>query len=356
VPFSERLAQVRQQISEKDLDALLISQTENRRYLSGFTGSEGYLLISLQRALLAADFRYTEQARSEAPDFEVLQIKGKITEWLLGLISELGSARLAFEANDMPFATHQQLVKALRQEDNEIELLPTEALIEAQRATKEEEELIQLSKAAEIADRAFEHITGAIRPGMTEGEVAWQIERALRESGSEDLPFSVIVQSGPNAALPHLRPTDRVIEVGEPIVMDFGARVGGYCSDMTRTLCLGSTSEEFVKRYDLVLGAQLTALATLSPDMTGEEVDQLARTAIDQGGFGEAFGHGLGHGIGLVAHESPRLGQKSTDRLSENMVFTVEPGIYISGWGGIRIEDTVVLQHGRARPLTKAPK
>ena len=191
---------------------------------------------------------------------------------------------------------------------------------------------------------------------MTEREVAWEMEKFLREEGSEEIPFHVIVASGPNSSLPHAKPTERAIQCGEPIVIDFGARVGGYCSDLTRTLCLGSQDDTFRNNYDLVLGAQLTALATLEAGMSGEQADRLARTVIVQGGHGEAFGHGLGHGIGLAGHESPRLGPKSEDILDEKMVFTVEPGIYLSGWGGIRIEDMVVLKHGKAEVLTKANK
>jgi len=354
--LSERLGKLRCKMEEIEFDALLVSQADNRRYLSGFTGTEGLLILSPMRAILAVDFRYTEQARVEAADFEVNHIKGNIKEWLPDLLSELKVSRLGFEANDITFATYQRLVGGINQDKKQLELIPTNGLVESLRATKEDDEIAQMLEAGKLADRAYEYIADEIHPGMTEKQVAWDIERFLREEGSEELPFSVIVASGPNSALPHAHPSDRVIGLGEPIVMDFGARINGYCSDFTRTLCLGPADESFTKRYDLILGAQLTALAILKAGMTGEQADLLARTVIEQGGYKNAFGHGLGHGIGLATHETPRLGSKSEDLLVENMVFTIEPGIYISGWGGVRIEDTVVLHEGKVKPLTKARK
>ena len=354
--FSNRLHKLRQKLAEKGLDAVLISQAENRRYLSSFTGSDGMLVVSPKNVILAVDFRYTEQARSEARDAEVVQIKGEPAAWLPGLLSDLGVRTAGFEAEDVTVAAHQRLAKALRDDEKSFQFVATDGLVESLRQKKDDEELSQMRQAAELVDQAFAFISHEIQPGRTEKQVAWDIEKFLREAGSEVLPFPVIVASGPNSALPHAQPTERVIQLGEPIVMDFGARVGGYCSDFTRTLCLGSQDDTFKKRYDLVLGAQTTAMATLGPGMTGEQADQLARAVINQGGYEEAFGHGLGHGIGLVAHESPRLGSKSEDVIEENMVFTVEPGIYLSGWGGIRIEDTVVLQGGNVETLTKAAK
>ena len=178
----------------------------------------------------------------------------------------------------------------------------------------------------------------------------------MREKGSDSVPFDVIVASGPNAALPHYHSGDRALREGEPIVIDMGARVDGYCSDLSRTVCLGKEDARFAKVYDLVLGAQLTAIATIEAGMSGDSADGMARTVIEQGGYGEEFGHGLGHGVGLAPHELPRLGRGSPDVLQDCMVFTVEPGVYISGWGGVRIEDVVVLEQGRARVLSRARK
>lgn len=348
-----RLEKLRQKLAEEGLEAILISQGENRRYLSGFAGSAGFLLISEKRAILASDFRYVEQAKSQAPDFDIVQIEGELPKWLPDLVSSLGAKRIGFEANDLSFSAYRQLV-AMKLE--KIELVPTEELVESLRAIKDEQELELIVKAAELADAAFEEMAPMIRPGMKEKEVAWEIEKFVREKGSESVPFDIIVASGPNSALPHAKPTERVLLPGEPVVIDIGARSEGYCSDLTRTLSLGNEDKTFAKIYDLVLGAQLTAIATIEVGMSGEQADSLARTVIEQGGYGEAFGHGLGHGIGLAAHETPRLGRSSTSTLIDGMVFTIEPGIYIKGWGGVRIEDMIVLKKGKARVLSKANK
>jgi Xaa-Pro aminopeptidase len=191
---------------------------------------------------------------------------------------------------------------------------------------------------------------------MTELEAGWEIERFMREHGSQPVPFEVIVQSGPNSALPHARPSERKIGQGEPIVIDIGAKVGGYASDLTRTLCLGTPDDRFKRVYDIVLGAQLAAEALVKEGMSGEVADSMARTIIQEAGHGDAFGHSLGHGVGLAVHENPRLGPNSTDVLANGMVFSIEPGIYIPGWGGVRIEDLVTLDKGQIRVLSKAPK
>ncbi len=187
-------------------------------------------------------------------------------------------------------------------------------------------------------------------------EVAWEIEKFLRENGSQSIPFDVMVASGPNSALPHAKPSPRIIQSGEPIIIDIGARVEGYSSDLSRTICLGTPGSTFNKVYDTVLGAQLTAMAIIKEGMTGEEADSIARVIIEETGYGEAFGHGLGHGIGLASHELPRLGPNSTERLVDGMVFTVEPGIYLTGWGGVRIEDIVIMEDGKLRAVSKAKK
>jgi len=354
--MTSRLTKLRQALSEEGLEAILISQPENRRYVSGFTGSAGYLIISSTINILAVDFRYTEQARGQASDYEVIEIKGSIADWLLPMILDLGIANLCFEGTDISFATYSQLVEQIKKHDKSFQFVHNVGLIENLRAQKEPQEIDRLIRASALADEAFTHIASEIHEGQTEKQVAWEMEKFLREKGCEQLPFPIIVASGPNSALPHASPSDRVIQSGEPIIIDFGARVEGYCSDCTRTICLNMADDIFTKHYDLVLGAQLAAIATLAPGMIGEEADQLARTVIVQGQHGEAFGHGLGHGIGLVAHEKPRLAPKSQDTLKENMVFTVEPGIYHPGWGGIRIEDMVILQEGKAKTLTRAKK
>ncbi|MBI4301593.1 MAG: aminopeptidase P family protein, partial [Chloroflexi bacterium] len=339
--MNQRLDMLRRELELKELDAILISQAENRRYLSGFTGSTGHLLISPSRAILATDFRYTEQAENEAHNFEVVRIEGELSQWFPTVASLFEAKRWGFEAQDLIYSLYQQLLMAL---DKSAELKPTEGLVEGLRAVKEKEELKCIERAAAITDAAYEHILATIHPGMTERALAWELEKYIRERGSEGVAFDLIVASGPNAALPHAQPTERAVQAGEPIIFDVGSKAQGYHSDMTRTLCLGTPDATFAKVYDIVLKAQAKAIDSVISNITGEQAHNLALAVIQEAGYGDAFGHGLGHGVGLAIHELPRLGKNSSHLLSEGMVFTIEPGIYISGWGGVRIEDMVVLQ------------
>lgn len=353
--IKQRLHRLRQRLYEEKLDIILITQTENYRYLSGFTGSAGTLLISQDSAILATDSRYIEQAGLQAPDFEIVQIKNEGKERLfVELASRTGAKNLGFEAKDLCQAHYCRLNEAA--EKMHIRLIPTEGMVDSLRAIKDKDELACMIKAAKLADAAIEYITQEIHPGMKEKDVAWEIEKFLRENGSEPVPFELIVASGPNAAHPHARPTERAISENDPIVIDIGGSVGGYSSDLTRTLCLNSHDKTFNKIYDIVLRAQLAAINKLETGISAGQVDSIARKVIGQEGYGESFGHGLGHGVGLANHEQPRIGPNSNDVLVENMVFTIEPGIYIIGWGGVRIEDTVMLEKGRARMLTKVIK
>jgi Xaa-Pro aminopeptidase len=349
-----RLKKLRQSLTEHGLDALLVFQPQNRRYLSGFCGSTGWLLISQNSASLAVDFRYVEQAKSEAPGFEIVHIKGEPMDWLPDLAANIGIKKLGFESGYIPHDTYRKIYTALRKHN--IQFLPTEDLVESLRAVKDEDEVKHISEAVKLADSAFDYAKSIIRPGMKEKEVAWDVEKFLRSHDSEALPFDIIIASGPNSALPHARASDRAIRENEPIVIDLGARINGYCSDLTRTIVLGNGEGTLSKIYDIVLGAQLTALATITTGMTGDEADRLARTVIKEAGYGDNFGHGLGHGVGLSPHELPRLTLNSSDKLKDGMVFTIEPGIYIPGWGGVRIEDMVILENGKARPMSRSDK
>jgi Xaa-Pro aminopeptidase len=350
------LQRLRQSLKQHELDVLIVSQPENRRYLSGFTGSAGWLLISASNAFLAVDFRYVEQAKKEAADFDVVHVKGDLANWLLKSASDLGFKKIGFEADHIPFAIYQQMCKAVGDGQYQTQLIPTNGLVESIRAVKEPEEIKLIAEAVRLADAAFAYAKSIIRPGVIEKEIAWKLEKFLREMGSEPIPFDIIVASGSNAALPHARPSEKVILEREPVVIDLGARVNGYCSDLSRTFFLGGDDKTFSKIYDIVLGAQLTALAAIMADMNGDQADRLARTVVEEAGHGDAFGHGLGHGVGLGAHESPRLGPNSSDLLIDGMVFTIEPGIYIPDWGGVRIEDTVVMENGKVKALTRADK
>jgi Xaa-Pro aminopeptidase len=348
----KRLNKIRQHIADNGLDALFVSQAENRRYLSGFTGSSGYLFITQSEAILATDFRYIEQAQGQAPDFKIFQTQGAISKWFNELTSSSNIKKIGFDANDISFSTYRSVTTDIQGK----ELTPTEGLVESLRAVKDADELSLMMKAIKVCDAAFEQVASEMHTGVTEAEVAWQLEKTMRENGSGVLPFNIIVASGPNAAKPHHQPASRPIAAGEPVIIDMGASIEGYTSDLSRTICLGKQDEKFGKIYDLVLGAQLTAIATVESGMTGDIADSLARTVIEQGGYGDNFGHGLGHGVGLATHEAPRVGKESKDILTDGMVFTIEPGIYIIGWGGVRIEDIVVLKDGRATVLSKAKK
>ncbi len=352
---SKRLGKLRKLITAKGLDALLISQPDNLRYLSEFTGS-GWLLVSERNAILALDFLYVEQAKEESPDFEITQIKEDLHDWLPGLVSDLGWHKLGFEANLISYDAYRKLGEAIQAKQINLELVPTTGTVEQLRSIKEPEELILITKAVELADAVFEQARTIIRPGLTEKEAAWEIEKNLRQEGSEGVPFEIIVASGPNSALPHARPTEKTICSDEPVLIDMGARVNGYCSDLSRTLFLGATNKTFQEIYSIVLKAQASAIEGIKSEMAASEADQLARSVIGQAGYGDAFGHGLGHGVGLAVHEFPRLGLRTSDLLADGMVFTIEPGIYLAGQGGVRIEDMVVLDNGRARVLTKATK
>jgi len=354
--ITNRLQRLRQKLAEKEIDGIYVSQPENRYYLSGFDGSSGYLLITPQNAALATDFRYIEQAKIQAPSYQIFQITGNTSVWFPRLVAELDLSRLGFEAEDITFALYRKLSDILNKAQPRLQFVPVDGLVESLRAIKETDEIELITKAAEITDSAFTCIEDMVRIGMTEKEVAWEIEKFLCEHGSRGVPFDVIVTSGPNSALPHAKPSHRQINAGEPVVIDIGARVGGYGSDLTRTICLETPDDTFKKIYDIVLGAQLTAIATIKEGMSGEEADSLARTVIEEAGYGEAFGHALGHGIGLAIHEQPHLRSNSTELLTSGTVFTIEPGIYLAGWGGVRIEDLVLMENGKIRVVSKARK
>lgn len=351
---SARLARVRAAIAAQGADALLVSQPENRLYLSGFSGSAGYLLIAAEHALLATDFRYYEQVGLEAPHFTLVKNPVQLTDILPDMIATTGARRIAFEADTATYAeTHAWMDAAPA-----VEWLPTKGLVVELRATKDADELAQLRAAIALGDEALTAALAAARPGMTETELAWAIESYMRTHGATSTSFDIIVACGPNGARPHARASAAPLVAGEPIVIDMGATVGGYRSDLTRTVCFGQPrdAERFWQVYNTVLKAQMAAEDALRPGMTGPEADAVARQIITEAGFGDFFGHGLGHGVGLAIHERPRLGRLSTDVLAPGQVVTVEPGIYLPDWGGVRIEDCVLITENGAEVLTRASK
>ena len=351
-----RLAKLYHELAKKGIEAVLISQPENRYYLSGFDGSDGILLITPQNRVLATDFRYIEQARRQAPDYKLFEISSSIRSWLPELIDGLNLKSLGFEAGHITLTEYHRIKNILETLGSGFNLVPVEGLVESLRAIKEPEEIELISRAVIIADSAFNYIADTIHLDMTELELAWEIEKFLRERGSGPIPFDVIVASGPNSALPHAKPSQRSIKPGEPVLIDIGARFKYYGSDISRTICLGNPDDTLKKTYETVLAAQLEAIAGITAGITGEQADTIAREAIRKAGFGDSFGHGLGHGLGLAPHEQPRLGQNSLDKLLDDTVFTVEPGIYLAGWGGVRIEDTVVMENGKIRVISQTKK
>jgi Xaa-Pro aminopeptidase len=347
----EKLEKLRALFDEHDIDGLLVTNPYNRRYITGFTGTAGVALISRDKAVFITDFRYVEQASKQVQGFEIVQHTGPIVEEAANQAARLGIQKLGFEQEDVSYATFKAYESAVK-----AELVPTSYVIEKLRLIKSESEIKILKEAAEIADAAFEHILTFIRPGVKEIDVANELEFFMRKQGATSSSFDIIVASGHRSALPHGVATEKVIEKGELVTLDFGAYYKGYCSDITRTIAVGAISDELKTIYDIVLQAQLRGMNGIKPGMTGKEADALTRDYISEKGYGEYFGHSTGHGIGLEIHEGPALSVRSDVVLAPGMVVTVEPGIYIPGLGGVRIEDDTVVTENGNESLTHSPK
>jgi Xaa-Pro aminopeptidase len=346
-----RLEALRARMEHEGLDAALITDPLDRRYLSGFTGSAGWLLVTAERTILVLDFRYFERAAREAPAWEQARVSTTFEAALFEAAAGLPIRRIGVQGDNLTVSTFRRLETGMP----EVALLPVEKLVV--RDVKDEEEVEAIRAAVRCADDAWAHLRTVIAPGMSEREVAWILERHMREHGASATSFPIIVGSGPNGAMPHATAGERALREGEPVVMDFGAVVDGYCSDITRTICLGQPDERYLSLWGLVLEVQERVEIEVRPGMTGKEADAIARDAFAAAGYGDAFGHALGHGVGLAIHEGPRLSRLAEDVvLAPGMVFTVEPGLYFPGWGGIRIEDMVVLREVGAEVLTKAEK
>jgi len=353
--FPDRIKKLRELLDKNGYNSILISNDYNRRYLSGFTGSAGFLLITNNKSLLFTDFRYTEQASLQATGFEVIRIQNP-TNWLSENIKTLDISSIAFESDDLTVNSLEKIKQEIKQSKLKISLESTVGLISNIREIKSNNELTILKKTIEISDQAFEAVSENIRPGISEQNIAWEFEKKVRELGGEAISFDTIVASGPNAARPHHKASENLIKKGETIVFDCGARYKGYCSDLTRTIILGTPDNFTRKIYEIVLAAQETAIALIESGMTGNDCDAISRSIINKAGYEENFGHSLGHGVGLEVHELPFLGNKSQNIIEDEMVFTIEPGIYIEGWGGVRIEDIVVMKNGKPKILSNATK
>lgn len=331
-------------------EAFLATDRCDRRYLSGFGGLEGWCFIAPGVRALIVGFTELEQAREEAPGWTVVYARKRFSEALSPLVAESGIRRLGFDPERLTVAARDRLAQRLPG----VELVPLPGLGTRIRMVKEPGEVEAIERAAALADAAFEHAVHRLRPGITEARVALEIEWFIRQGGGT-VPFPVIVAAGPRGAMPHARPSDRRIEGGDAVVVDLGASLDGYCSDLTRTVFVSTISEKQAQVYEVVTRAQKAALEALRPGTVARDVDAVARRVIEEAGLGEFFGHGLGHGVGLDVHELPSLRPGEEEVLRPGMVFTVEPGVYLPGEFGCRVEDLVVLEESGPRLLSGAP-
>ncbi len=354
-----RLARIRETIRQEGLDALLVTYPANRRYLSGFKPddgqwgeSSGALLISPHQAVLLTDFRYQKSAQEQAAYFTVrIYRKGLIPE-LAGLLAGSGIKRLGVEARGMLLSMHQDLARELK----DVELVPTRGLVSRLRRIKDQREVEAMSRSLALMESVLEQVLARDLVGLCERELALHITRAVEDAGAQGVAFEPIVASGPQGAEPHAVPGQRVIQAGDPVIFDVGARLEGYCSDLSRTVVAGgvqAADQRFREVYQVVRRAQERALQGIRPGMTGAQADALAREVIEKAGYGPDFGHALGHGVGLETHEAPSLGPLSQQVLEPGMVFTIEPGIYLAGWGGVRLEQMVELTERGCRLLNR---
>lgn len=347
----DKLTKLRASLEENELDALLITSPINRRYVTSFTGTAGAVLISQHDAQFITDFRYIEQANEQAKGFKIIEHKQAIHEEISDQLKALNVNRLGFEKDHTTFGTYEKYKEVFA-----AELVPISGIIEALRLIKTEDELKIMQKAATIADDAFNHIQGYIKPGVKEIDISNELEFFMRRQGATSSSFDTIVASGYRSALPHGVASDKKIQSGELITLDYGALYNGYCSDTTRTVAVGDISDELHTIYHTVLEAQKRGVKGIKPGMTGKEADALTRDYITEKGYGKYFGHSTGHGVGLEVHESPGLSHKNDDILKPGMVVTVEPGIYIPNVGGCRIEDDLVITETGNERLTVADK
>ncbi len=345
------LGKIRERLFSESLDAFLVTKGENVRYLSGFTGSSAFVLIDKDSVFFVTDPRYQEQASQEIPgEFHLVVLKPG--ERLSSFIKARGWSSLAVE-DSMSLAQFNALQEGL---EGKVSLGVWKGVVEEMRRIKAPREVERIKRAVALAQEAFSEVREMLSPGVVERDLALELEFIMRRRGAEGVAFPFIVASGSRSAMPHGEASPKVMEEGDLVVLDFGARWEGYHSDMTRTFHLGPWEGWAREIYEVVLEAQEAALETIGPGVEAREVDAVARKVIEEAGYGDFFGHGLGHGVGLEIHEAPALAPTSKDILEEGMVFTVEPGIYLPGKGGVRIEDMVYLGSGGVEVLTSLPK
>ena len=350
VDHPSRRARLASRFPQLEVDAFLVTRLPNVRYLCGFTGSNGQLVLTDSGGLFLTDSRYTEQAGHQVPDLNLAQYSGEFGPAFARACAELGLRRVGFEASGVTYRTYQDLSRG------EAELVPTTDEVERLRWVKDPFEIRGLEGAQEIADQAFDLIVPTLAEGMTEYEVAFELDMAMRRLGAENISFDSIVAFGENAAEPHHRPTRRPLRRGDVVKMDFGSVVDGFHSDMTRTVALGEPDPRLREIHQIVLRAQQAGIDAVRAGAVGGDVDRSARQVIEEAGFGERYGHSLGHGVGLEVHEGPSLRAGGQDVLPEGAVVTVEPGVYVGGLGGVRIEDMVLVTADGCRVLPRSPR
>ena len=350
--YKSRISYLRDKISESNIDTLFISNKDNIRYYSGFTGTFAFLLISKEKSIIITDSRYTLRAEEESPDYEIYQLKSG-DNWIENSTNITKTKIIGYEGDHVSVNLLNQLKKRAEKINAWKDFSEK---ITLGRIIKSEEEVRILQETINISDSAFNTVSKKINIGMTEKDVAWEMEKEMRELGAESPSFDTIVASGINGSKPHHSPTDKLINNNEAITIDMGAKYKGYCSDLTRTIFIGEPDEKFKKIYTTVLRAQLISMETAQPEMTGEEIDKIARDIIAAEGYGEYFGHSLGHGVGIEIHENPGVGPNSKNSIKPGMVYTIEPGIYIENWGGIRIEDMVIMTESGNNLISHALK
>ncbi|RPF55653.1 M24 family metallopeptidase [Aquisalibacillus elongatus] len=347
----KKLTRLREQLQKQDVDGFLVTNGQNRRYLTGFTGTAGVVLVTGEQALFITDFRYTVQAREQVKGFELVEHKGPIHKEVADQVKKLGIKRLGFEKEHVTYSTFETYRDELSSE-----FIPLSGMVEELRLIKTEDEIKVLKDAAQIADAAYEHIQSFIKPGVKEIDVSNELEFFMRKQGAVSSSFDIIVASGYRGALPHGVASEKEIQSGELVTLDFGALYNGYCSDITRTLAVGEINDQLKEIYDVVLEAQLRGMKGTKAGMTGVEADALTRDYIKEQGYGEYFGHSTGHGLGMDVHEGPALSFRSEKKLEPGMVVTIEPGIYVPDVGGCRIEDDTVITENGNETLTFSTK
>lgn len=351
--YFDRISKLREKMQLKKIQGVFLCGDHNRNYLSGFTGNESYCLITLDKAFFITDSRFTEQAQEQVKDFQVLEYSKNKTlpEFIGELLRKNNVKNLGFEENIVTWKAYNSYKNYYSGE-----MVPLDGMVEDLRTIKDKEELEIMEKAANIADNAFQHIVKYIKYGMTEAKIALELEVFMKNQGATALSFPSIVASGVRSSLPHGEATDKKVMEGEFLTLDYGCVYKGYCSDMTRTLILGKPNSKMTEIYNIVLEAQHLAGKAFKSGISALEVDKVARDYITSKGYGQYFGHGLGHGVGREVHEAPTVGYRNASPLKVGMIVTNEPGIYIPGFGGVRIEDILVITKEGSRNLSKSPK